>query len=146
MEADSQEVTGKRGGVRTGVSVARDQGKDAEGAAQLGLAEGGGFGLAKHAQFAGAAFDDGAGDFVRKRGGFGAGTFRKREDVEIGEGQAIDKGHRRGVVVLRFAWEARNDVGADGGVGEALADEFDAAGVVFGAVPAVHRSENTIGA
>jgi len=75
MEADSQEVTGKRGGVRTGVSVARDQGKDAEGPAQLGLAEGGGFGLAKHAQFAGAALDYGAGDFVRECGGFGSGTL-----------------------------------------------------------------------
>jgi len=79
MQADSQVVTGQRGGVRTGISVAGDQGEDAEGAAELGLAEGGGFGFAEGAEFAGAALDDGAGDFVRKRGGFGAGALRKEK-------------------------------------------------------------------
>jgi len=75
MQADSQEVTGKRGGARTGISVARDQGEDAEGAAELGMAEGGGFSFAEAAEFTGVAPDDGAGDFVRERGGFGAGTL-----------------------------------------------------------------------
>jgi len=75
MQADSQEVSGKRGSVCTGISVARDQGEDAEGAAELGLAEGGGFSFAEGAEFAGAALDYGAGDFVRKCGGFGAGTL-----------------------------------------------------------------------
>jgi hypothetical protein len=146
MQADSQVVTGKRGGARTVISVARDQGEDAEGAAELGLAEGGGFGFAEGAEFAGAALDDGAGDFVRKGGGFGAGTLGKREDVEIGEGERFDEGESSGVVLVGFAGEAGDDVGTDGGVGEAFADEFDAASVMLGTIPAVHGGENTIGA
>src|SRR5712664_4441111 len=98
------------------------------------------------AELAGAALDDGAGDFVRKGGSFGAGTLGKRENVEISEGEALDEAKRGGVVVFRFAGEAGDDVGADGGVRKAFMDEFDAAGVVFGAVPAVHGGENTIGA
>ena len=122
------------------------EGEDAEGAADLGLAERGGFGFAERAEFAGATLDDGAGDFVRKSGGFGAGAFGKRKDVEIGEGQARDEGERGGVFGFGFAGEAGDDVGADGGVGEALADELDAAGVVLGAVPAVHGGEDAVGA
>ena len=110
----------------------------------MGSAEGGGFGFAEGAEFAGAALDDAAGDFVRKRGGFGAGALRERKNVEIGEGQALDESERCGVVVFRFAGEASDYVGADGGVREAFADEFDAAGVVFGAIPAMHGGENAI--
>ena len=44
-----------------------------------------------------------------------------------------------------FAGEAGDDVGADGGVGEAFVDEFDAAGVVLGAVPAVHGGKDAVG-
>jgi hypothetical protein len=51
------------------------EGEDAEGAAELGLAEGCGFGFTEGAEFAGAALDRGAGDFVRECGGFGAGTL-----------------------------------------------------------------------
>jgi hypothetical protein len=108
------------------------------------LAEGRGFGFAEGAEFAGAAFDGGAGDFVCERGGFGAGALGKREDVEIGEGETFDEGKSGGVVVFGFAGEAGDDVGADGGVGEALVDEFDAAGVVLGAIPAVHGGENAV--
>ena len=75
MQADSQVVSGKRGRVCTGISVARDQGEDAEGAAELGMAEGGGFFIAEGAEFTGAALDYGAWDFVRKLGGLGAGTL-----------------------------------------------------------------------
>src|SRR5467141_680091 len=146
IQADAQIVAGKRRSVRSRSFVARDQSEDAEGAAELGLAEGGGFGFAEGAEFAGAALDDSAGDFVRKRGGFGARALGKRENVEIGEGQRFDEGYGCGVVGFGFAGEASDDVGADGGVGEAFADQFDAAGVVFGAVPAVHGGENMIGA
>jgi len=109
------------------------------------MAEGGGFFFAEGAEFAGSALDGGAGDFVRKIGGFGAWTLRKREDVEIGEGQAFDEGERCGVVVFGFAGEAGDDVGADGGVRETVMNEFDAAGVVLGAIPAVHGGENAVG-
>ncbi len=66
--------------------------------------------------------------------------------MEIGEGQALDESERGGVVVFRFAGEAGDDVGADGGVREAFVDERDAAGVVFRTVPAVHGGEDAVGA
>src|SRR5204863_157603 len=84
-------------------------------------------------------------DFVRECGGFGARTRRKREDMKIGEGQTFDKGYRGGVVVFGFAGEAGDDVGADGGVGETLMDECDAARIVLGAVPAVHGGQDAVG-
>src|SRR5260370_15706175 len=101
-------------------TVARTEGEDAKGAADLGMAEGAGFGFAEGAELAGAAFDGGAGDFVCERGGFGARALGKREDVEIGEGEALDEGKRCGVIIFGFAGEAGDDVGADGGVREAL--------------------------
>src|SRR6266852_1161624 len=112
-------------------ALVRAESEDAEGAADLGLAEGGGFEFAEGAQFAGSALDDGAGDFVRKSGGFGAGAFGEGKDVEIGEGQALDEGERGGMFGFGFTGEAGDDVGADGGMREAFADEFDAAGVVL---------------
>src|SRR5437879_2794438 len=90
------------GGIRT---ITRTEGEDAESAADLGLAEGGGFGFAEAAKFASAALDDGARDFVGESGGFGAGAFRKRENVKIGEGQALNEGERGGVVFFGFARE-----------------------------------------
>jgi len=110
----------------------------------LGVAEGGGFGFAEGAEFAGTSLNDGAGNFVRKRGGFSAGALGKRENVEIGEGETLDKGERGGVVVFRFAWETGNYIGADGGVRETLLDEFDAACVVLRAIPTVHGGEDTV--
>jgi hypothetical protein len=121
------------------------EGEDTEGAAELGLAEGGGFDFPESAEFAGAPFDGGAGDFVCKGSGFGAGTLGKREDVEIGEREAFDEGERGGVVVFGFAGEAGDHVGADSSVGKAFVDEFYAAGVVLGAIPAVHGGEDAVG-
>ncbi len=102
------------------------------------MAEGGGFGFAEGAEFAGAALGDGAGEFVCKGGGFGAGALGKRENVKIGEGERLDESNGRGVVVFGFA-------GENGGVGEAVMDEFDAAGVMLRAVPAVHGGEDAVG-
>ncbi len=65
--------------------------------------------------------------------------------MEVGEGEAVDEGEGGGVVGFGFAGEAGDDVGAEGGVGEAVVDELDAAGVVFGAVPAVHGGEDGVG-
>src|SRR5437660_12455497 len=121
------------------------KGEDAEGAADLGLTEGGGFGFPKGAEFAGTAFDDGARDFVRKRGGFGTRALRERENVEIGEGEALDEGERGGVIVFGFAGKTGDEVGAEGRVWEAFAHEFDAAGIVLGAIPAVHGGEDAVG-
>ena len=50
------------------------------------------------------------------------------------------------MVAGRFAGEAGDDVGADGGVREVFADELDAAGVVLGAIPAMHGGEDAVGA
>src|SRR5207245_11383752 len=106
LHADFHIIAGEgwsRGRIRIVVGA---EGEDAEGAAELGVAEGGGFGFAEGAEFAGAALDDGAGDFVCESGGFGAGALRKRENVELGEGEAFDEGERGGVVVFGFAGEA----------------------------------------
>ena len=78
VQTDSQIVAGEGGGGVAGRNFGRivaAEGENAEGAAELGLAEGGGFDFAEGAQFAGAALDDGWGDFVRKSGGFGAGAL-----------------------------------------------------------------------
>jgi len=112
----------------------------------LGLAEGSGFGFAEGAEFASAALDDGARDFVRKRSGFGPGTLRKRKNVEIGEGARFDEGERGSMVVFGFSWEAGDHIGADGGMREAFMNEFDAAGVMLRAIPAVHAGKDAVGA
>ena len=120
------------------------EGEDAESAAKLGTAEGGGFGFGERAEFAGAAFDDLRRDLIGVRGGFGAGAGGIGEDVKIGEGTLFDEGESGGVIGIGFTWEAGDDVGADGGVGEAVVDQLDAAGVVLGAIPAVHGGENAV--
>ena len=112
----------------------------------MGLAEGGGFGFAEGAEFTGAALDDGAGDFACERRGLRAGALGEREDVKIGEREAFDESEGGTVVVFGFAGEAGDDVCADGGVGEALVDELDAAGVMLGAIPAVHGGKDAVGA
>ena len=58
--------------------------------------------------------------------------------MEVAEGEAFDKGERCCVIIFGFAGEAGDDVGTDGGVTETVMDEFDAAGIVLGAIPAVH--------
>src|SRR6266849_2194057 len=65
--------------------------------------------------------------------------------MKVGEREAFDEGHGCGVVIFGFAGEAGDYVGADGSVGEAFMDEFDAAAVMFGALPAVHGGENAVG-
>ncbi len=64
--------------------------------------------------------------------------------MEVGEGVAVDEGDGGGVVGFGFAGEAGDYVGTDGGVGEAVVDELDAAGVVLGAVPAVHGGQDAV--
>src|SRR2546429_1836015 len=51
---------------------------------------------------------------------------------------------RRGVILFCLAGEACDCVGADGGMGEVLANEFNTARVVLGTIPAVHGSEDAI--
>ena len=79
-----------------------------------------------------------------------SGGARARADgvgknVEVGERAGFDEVQGGGVIVFGFAGEAGDDVGADGGVGQLFLDEVDAAGVVFGAVPAVHGGEDFVG-
>ena len=142
------EVVGREGGsdARTFVVFVAVEGEDAEGAADLGAAEGGGFAFGERTEFASAALDDVTGEVIWEGGGFGARALRVRKDMEVGERQALDEGKSGGVVGLGFAREAGDDVGADGGVGEKLMDQLDAAGVMLGAVPAVHGGEDAVGA
>src|SRR3989442_7233726 len=131
IQTDTQVVAGERwSGVmlRAISTVARTEGEDAESAAELGLAEGGGFGFAEGAELACAALDGGAGDFVRENGGFGAGAFGEREDGGIGEGEALDEGERGCMGSFGFAREAGGDVGADGGLGGTVVDGVDGGG------------------
>ena len=53
------------------------EGEDAEGAAELGEAKGGGFGFAEGAELASAAPDDGQRELIGQGGSFGAGTRGK---------------------------------------------------------------------
>ena len=121
------------------------QGEDAQGAADLRAAEGSGFGIGERAQFAGASFDDVAGELAGERRGFGAGALRIGKNVEVGERARRNEVEGCGVVGFGFSREASDDVGADGGVGQTVVDEFDAAGVVFGAIPAMHGGEDAVG-
>ena len=107
--------------------------------------EGGGFFFAEGAEFACAAFNGGGWHVVGKSGGTGAGADGIGKNVEITERAGLDKTHGGGVVVFGFAGETGDDVGADGGVGQLFLDEVDAAGVVFGAIPAVHGGEDFVG-
>ena len=72
-------------------------------------------------------------------------ALRKGKNVQIGKRKALNKGESGGVVGFGLAGEAGDDVGADGGLGKTFANELDAAGVVFRAVPAVHGGENAVG-
>ena len=64
--------------------------------------------------------------------------------MEIGEWAIFDEAQSGKVIGFGFAGETGDDVGADGGVGKALADEFNAAGIVLGAVPTMHGGEDTV--
>ena len=108
-------------------------------------AKGRGFFLGEAAQFTGALLDLGGGNVIGHLRGGGAGADGVRENVEVGERIAVDEVDRGGVVVGGFAGETGDDVGADGGVGELIADEFDPACVVLGAIPPMHRGENSVG-
>jgi hypothetical protein len=65
--------------------------------------------------------------------------------VEIGEGTIFDEAESGGVICVGFAGETGDDVGADSGVREAVTDQFNAAGIVFGAVPTMHGGEDAVG-
>src|SRR5207302_7350999 len=105
-----------------------------------------GFAFGESAQFAGAALEDSAGNLIGERRGFCAGALRIGKNVKIGERKRLDETKRRGVVVFRLTGKTGNDVGADGGMRKALADKFDAARVMPGAIPTVHGSKDAIGA
>ena len=100
--------------------------------------------FAQGPQFAGAAFDDVGGQVIGKIGGAGAGPNGIRKNVKIAEWAGLDEVHGGGVIFFRFAGETGDNVGADGSVRELFANEFDAAGVMFGAIPAVHGGENFV--
>src|SRR6266404_2596296 len=71
--------------------------------------------------------------------------MRVGKNVEVGERAGRDEVQSCGVIGIGFAGETCNDVGSDGGIGQAITDEFDAAGVVLGAIPAMHGGEDAVG-
>ena len=64
--------------------------------------------------------------------------------MEIGEGTIFDEAQSGRVIRSGFAGETADDVGADSGVREAVANEFNTAGIVLGAVPTMHGSKDTV--
>ena len=96
-------------------------------------------------KFPAAALDYRARNLVLKRYGRGTRALRKRERVQVREGQCSDEFESAAMVVLRLAGESRNYVGADGGIRQALGDQFDAPAVMVRAIPAMHRAQNAIG-
>ncbi len=121
------------------------KGQNAKFTANLRIAECGGLGLGQSAEFTSSALDDAARELIGESGSLGAGALRVGKNVEIGERQILDKAERGSVIFFGFARETGDDIGADGGVGEEFADELDAAGIVFGAIPAMHGGEDTVG-
>ena len=64
--------------------------------------------------------------------------------MQVGEGSLLNETQRGGVVGFGLVGEPGDDVGADSGMGKALVNELDAAGIVFGAVPAMHGREDAV--
>src|SRR5438552_9981291 len=85
-----------------------------------------------------------AGDLRIERSGSCARARGIREDMKVRERERIDEAQGRFVIGFGFAGEAGDDVGSDRGVREKFADELYAAGVVFGAIPAMHGAENVV--
>ncbi len=79
----------------------------------------------RRAEFPGALLDRGGGNVIGHLLGRGPGPDGVGENVEIGERTAVDEVERGGVIFGGFAGEAGDDVGADGGVGKLVANEFD---------------------
>ena len=120
------------------------QGQDVMSAADLRLAEGSGFRFAEGAKLAGAAVDDFAGNLRFERSGFCSRTRRVRKNVEISERKRVNEKKSVFVIGFGFSGEADDDIGADSGVRKKFANEFDAAGVMLGTVPAVHGGEDIV--
>ena len=110
------------------------------------FAKGGGFFFGEAAEFTGALLDGGGGNVIGYLRGCGPRPDGVRENVEVGERMVVDEVDRGGVIFGAFAGEAGDDVGADGCLGKLIADEFDPACVVLGAIPPVHRGKNFVGA
>src|SRR6201987_6185549 len=107
--------------------------------------EGGGLFFTESTKFAGAVLDYGGRHVIQKGGGAGAGAERVGKNVKVGERTRFDEIHGDGMVVFGFAGEARDYIGAYGGVRQLFVNEVNAAGVVFQAVPAMHGGQNSVG-
>jgi hypothetical protein len=120
------------------------EGEDAEGAADLGTAEGGRFGFAEGAKLTGATLDDVAVNVAREGGSARSGSRRVGKNVKVSERKTLDEGESGGVIGFGFARKAGDDVSADGGVRKLLANELEAASVMFSAIPAMHGGEDAV--
>ncbi len=143
-QEDSQIIFGERRsevGVVGGTAMQR---KDAQSAADLRAVECGGFAGGESAEFPGTALDEVARKMICESGGAGAGARGIGENMKVGERTGFDELQGGGVIGAGFAGEASDDIGADGGVWQMVVDEFDAAGVVLGPIPAMHGGEDAI--
>ena len=102
--------------------------------------------LGEYAKFAGTRMNRRSRNVIQHRLRRRPGTNGIREDVQIGKRTALDELDRCGVVFGGFPGETRDNVSADRGVGKLIANKFDSARVVFGAIPAMHRGKYAVGA
>lgn len=144
--ADIEKIAGYRGcglGIE-GFRIAMKR-KNAEFAADLRVAERGGFFVREEAKFAGTALDNTGRKRIGHAGGLGARASGVGKHVKVSERERFDEMHGGRVIFFRFAGEASDHIGADGGMGEKLTNQLDTARIVFGAIPAVHGGEDAVG-
>src|SRR5215475_8300674 len=110
--------------------------------AQLGLAENSGLGFCESAKVGCAAMDDFAWYLRFEGSGFRTRTRGIRKNVKIGEWKRINEVECGLMVGFCFAGKSGDDVSTDCGVWQKFSNELYAPGVVLGAIPAVHRSED----
>src|ERR1700751_6122139 len=106
--------------------------------------EGGGLFFTESTKFAGAVLDYGGRHVIQKGGGAGAGAERVGKNVKVGERTRFDEIHGDGMVVFGFAGEARDYIGAYGGVRQLFVNEVDAAGGGVPAGPAMHCGPKSV--
>jgi len=146
VEGNAQVVCRKSGSSLVGCIFRGMQRENEEVPADLRLAKSRRFALRKSSQLAGAALDHALWLLMRKRCRFGAGAPGKRKNVQVGERKRLDKCEGCCVFRVCLSGKAGDDVGADGGMRKQFADEFDAAGIVLGAIPAVHSRKDAVAA
>ena len=119
--------------------------EDGAGLAHLTLDELVAFDVGQVVEFGTACFADFDGDFLVHAQSGGIGPVGIGEDVEVGDGEAVDKGFALLESHFVLAVETGNHIGGDAGMGHHFLDVFDTAGKKAGVVAAVHHFQHFVG-